>query len=74
MSDLHRDPNSPYAPMQYEYEARSLWAAVALLALLVGGIVIASVYSTGDMQTAQNTPRTETTGSASPIPTMPPRE
>ena len=74
MSDLHRDPNSPYAPMRYEYEARSLWAALALLALLVGGIVIASVYSTGDMKTAQGErPRSETTGSATPIPPMPPQ-
>jgi hypothetical protein len=34
--------------------------------LLVGGLIVAAAFTTGDSQTAMNTPTAETTGSASP--------
>lgn len=73
MSDLRPDLNNPYGPMSHQYETRTFWSAIVMLALLVGGLVFASMYSSSDTQTAMTKPRAETTGSASPIPVMPPQ-
>jgi hypothetical protein len=75
MSDLHRDPNisrTGFEEMQPD-EKRMQWAAVAVLLLLCGGILVATMYSGGDTQTAMNRPAAETTGSASPM-APPPRQ
>src|SRR5258707_9287750 len=75
MSDLHHDPNYPrhgFEDMQ-SYDQRVQWAAVAVLLLLCGGILVAAMFSGGDTQTALNTPAAETTGSASPTPAPPPQ-
>jgi hypothetical protein len=58
--------------MPRDYNPRVQWAAVAVLLLLVGGIIVASMYSGGDTQVASNRPAAQTTGSATPIPTPPP--
>jgi hypothetical protein len=72
MSDLRHDPNFPRGSMR-EYDAPVQWAAVAVILLLCGALIAASFWSGGTTQTAMNSPATETTGSASPIPVMPPR-
>jgi hypothetical protein len=74
MSDPRYDPNFPRYSMPGDYDSRVQWAAVAVLLLLVGGIILASMYSGGDHQVASNTPaaQTETTGSAGPM-TRPPQ-
>ena len=64
MSDL-RDPNFPRDMMRTEYDQRVQWAAVAVILLLVGGIIAASMYADDGTQMASNRPAVETTGSAS---------
>jgi hypothetical protein len=66
MSDPRYDPNFPRHSMPGDYDPRVQWTAVAVLLLLVGGIIIASMYSGGDTQVATNRPAVETTGSAGP--------
>ena len=74
MSDFHHDPNMRYGFEDMQpYERRVQWAAVAVLLLLCGGLMIAAMYSGGDTQTALNTPAGETTGSASSM-DLPPRQ
>ena len=72
MSDPRYDSNFPRDSMPADYNPRVQWAAVAVLLLLVGGIIVASIYSGSDTQVASNRPAAETTGSATPIPTAPP--
>ena len=76
ISDLHLhpshpNPNAPEPQIEIEHEGRAFWTAVALLALLVGGIAMASMYSGADTQTAMNKPQAETTGSGTAIPKPP---
>jgi hypothetical protein len=67
MSDPRYDPNFPRHDMQDDYNPRLQWAGLAVLLLLIGGIIIASMYSTGDTQVASNRPAAvETTGAAGP--------
>jgi hypothetical protein len=75
MSDPRYDPNFPRYDMPRDYNPHVQWGALAVLLLLIGGIIIASMYSADDTQVASNRPAvTETTGSGSvsPIPTSPP--
>ena len=65
MSDFRNDPNFVRHEMQ-DYNSRVQWAAVAVILLLVGGMILAAAYTGGETQTAMNTPAVETTGSASP--------
>jgi hypothetical protein len=58
--------------MRSDYDPRVQWAAVAVILLLVGGIIAASMYSGNETQIASNRSAVETTGSASPIPVAPP--
>jgi hypothetical protein len=46
-----------------DYDNRVQWAAVAVILLLVGGMILAAAYTGGDTQTAMNSPAVETTGS-----------
>jgi hypothetical protein len=73
MSDPRYDPNFPRHDMPGDFDPRIQWGAVGALLLLVGGIIIASMYSAGDTQVASNPPaaQTETTGSATPMPRPP---
>jgi hypothetical protein len=74
MSDFRHDPNMRYGFEDMQpYERRVQWAAVAVLLLLCGGILVAAALSSGDTQTALNTPTAETTGSANTMAT-PPRQ
>jgi hypothetical protein len=59
--------------MPGDYNPRVQWAALAVLLLLVGGIIIASMYSTNDAQVATNAPAVETTGAAGPTQRPPQR-
>lgn len=68
MSDFRNDPN--FSQGMQEYDNRVQWAAVAVILLLVGGLIVAASMTGGDTQTA-NTPAIETTGSGSTA-TMPP--
>ena len=71
MSDLH-DPNLRHGMEDMsQYDKRTQWAAVGVLLLLCGGIIVAAMYSGGETQTAMNRPAAETTGSASPMPAAP---
>jgi hypothetical protein len=72
MSDIHSDPNFPRRTMREN--ASSVWIGVAALALLIVFFVVIGMYPAGERQTAMNGPSAETTGSASPIPPMPPSE
>jgi hypothetical protein len=65
MSDFRDDPNFIRHEMR-EYDSRVQWAAVAVILLLVGGLIIAAAYTGGETQTAMNSPAAETTGSAAP--------
>src|SRR5581483_5333223 len=51
MSDFRSDPNFPRSEMR-EYDSRVQWAAVAVILLLVGGLIIAAAWNGGEMQTA----------------------
>jgi hypothetical protein len=62
MSDFRNDPNFVQHEMR-EYDSRVQWAAVAVILLMVGGLIIAAAYTGGDNQTAMNSPTIETTGS-----------
>ena len=70
MSDL-RDPNFPRDMTQTDYDQRVQWAAVAVILLLVGGIIAASMYSDDGTQVASNRPAVETTGSGATMPARP---
>ena len=70
MSDL-RDPNFPRDMTQTDYDQRVQWAAVAVILLLVGGIIAASMYSDDGTQVASNRPAVETTGSGAAMPARP---
>jgi hypothetical protein len=52
MSDLRFDPEMRRIAMN-DYGARSMWAAIAIILLLVGGLIVAGTYSAGDTQIAQ---------------------
>jgi hypothetical protein len=71
MRELH-DPNFPQRPLE-AYDNRAQIAGVAVILLLLAGLFIASSWTSNETQTASNTPASETTGSASPIPTQPMR-
>ena len=73
MSDPRYDPNFPRHDMPGDFNPRVQWAAVGVVLLLVGGIIIASMYSTNDTQVASNRPAVETTGSAGPTQRPPQR-
>ncbi len=62
MSDFRTDPNFSRSEM-HEYDSRVQWAAVAVILLLVGGLIVAAAWTGGETQTA-NGPAIETTGSA----------
>jgi len=66
MSDFRNDPNFVQHEMR-EYDSRVQWAAVAVLLLLVGGLIMAAAYTGGETQTAMNNPAVETTGSGDPM-------
>ena len=55
MSDFRNDPNFARHEM-HDYDSRVQWAAVAVILLLVGGLIVAAAFTTGDSQTAMNTP------------------
>jgi hypothetical protein len=63
MSDFRSDPNFSRSDMT-EYDTRVQWAAVAVILLLVGGLIVAAAWTGGETQTASNRPAVETTGSA----------
>ena len=65
MSDFRTDPNFPRDDLQYD--SRVQWAAVAVILLLLGGLIIAGTWTGDGSQTAGNTPAVETTGSATPM-------
>jgi hypothetical protein len=48
-----------------EYDSRIQWAAVPVILLLIGGLVVGAAYTGGDTQTVMNSPgpASETTGS-----------
>jgi len=74
MSDFRNDPNFVRHEM-HDYDSRVQWAAVAVILLLVGGMILAAAYTGGDTQTASNSPAVETTGSGGSMgstATMPP--
>ena len=64
MSDFRNDPNFVHQDIQ-EADSRVQWAAVAVILLLVGGLIVAAAWTGGDNQTAMNAPApaAETTGS-----------
>ena len=62
MSDFRNDPNFVRDEMR-DYDNRVQWAAVAVILLLVGGMILAAAYTGGETQTAMNSPAVETTGS-----------
>ena len=62
MSDFRNDPNSMRHEMN-DYDSRVQWAAVAVILLLVGGLVVAAALTSVDTQTASTSPAIETTGS-----------
>jgi hypothetical protein len=75
MSDPRYDPNFPRHDTSDDFDPRIQWGAVAVLLLLIGGIIVASMYSGGDTQVASNPPaaQSETTGSATPMQRPPQR-
>ena len=70
MSDFRDDPNFVRHEMR-DYDGKVQWAAVAVILLLVGGLIIAAAYTGGETQTAMNGPAVETTGSGGSTATMP---
>ena len=62
MSDFRNDPNFVRNEMR-DYDSRVQWAAVAVILLMVGGMILAAAYTGGETQTAMNSPAVETTGS-----------
>ena len=76
MSDFRNDPNFVRHEM-HDYDSRVQWAAVAVILLLVGGLIVTSAWTGGDSQTAMKNPAVETTGSGGSMgsaQTMPPRQ
>jgi hypothetical protein len=65
MSDFRTDPNFPRGDMQ-QYDSRVQWAAVAVILLLLGGLIVAATW-TGDGTQTANGPAIETTGSGVPM-------
>ena len=66
MSDFRNDPNFVRNEMQ-DYDSRVQWAAVAVILLLVGGMILAAAYTGGETQMANNGAAVETTGSGGSI-------
>lgn len=63
MSDFRSDPNFPRGDMQ-QYDSRVQWAAVAVILLLLGGLIVAASFTGDQTQSAStNSPAVETTGS-----------
>jgi hypothetical protein len=62
MSDFRNDPNFVRHEMQ-DYDGKVQWAAVAVILLLIGGMIVAASYTGSEQQTAMNGPAVETTGS-----------
>lgn len=62
MSDFRNDPNFVRDEMR-DYDPRVQWAAVAVILLLIGGLIVGAAYTGGETQTAMNSPAAETTGS-----------
>jgi hypothetical protein len=73
MSDLQNDPNLGRSVVP-EYDPRVQWVAVAAILLLCGALIVGLFWSGSETQTAMNFPAAETTGSASPIPVLPPKD
>jgi hypothetical protein len=63
MSDFRNDPNFANHGTQ-DFDNRVQWAAVAVILLLVGGLIVAAAWTGGETQTAMNGPSVETTGSS----------
>jgi hypothetical protein len=63
MSDFRSDPNFPQQYDMDDNDSRVQWAAVAVILLLVGGLIVAAAVSDVSTQTASNGPSVETTGS-----------
>ena len=63
MTDFRNDPNFPSGEVGEYDHSRIQWAAVLVILLLVGGVIIGSLWSGGGTQTAMNGPQVETTGS-----------
>ena len=72
MSDFRTDPNFRGGDMQ-QYDSRVQWAAVAVILLLLGGLIVAATFSGEGTQTASRSPATtaETTGSGGAAQNMP---
>jgi hypothetical protein len=66
MSDFRNDPNFAHRELEMnDYDPRIQWAAMAVILLLVGGLIVAAAWTGGGTQTAMNGPAVETTGSGS---------
>lgn len=79
MSDFRTDPNFPQREFK-DSDMRVQWAAVAVILLLVGGLIVAAAWSGADTETASNGTaiQSTTTGSApadtvGPMPKVPPQ-
>jgi hypothetical protein len=70
MSNFRNDPNFVRHEMQ-DYDSRVQWAAVAVILLLVGGMILAAAYTGGETPTAMKASVSETTGSGGSTATMP---
>jgi hypothetical protein len=66
MTDYRNDPNFRYGDGQH-YDQRVQWAAVAVILLLLGGLIVAAAWTGGDTRTASNSPAVETTGAGAPM-------
>ena len=73
MSDFRSDPNFSQRYEMDDHDSRVQWAAVAVILLLVGGLIVAAAVSDVDTQTANNGPAIETTGSGGSTATNPPQ-
>ena len=62
MSDFRNDPNFAQHELS-DFDNRIQWAAVAVILLLIGGLILGAAYTDGDTQTATNGPAATTTGS-----------
>ena len=62
MSDFRNDPNFVRHEVN-DYDNRIQWAAVAVILLLVGGLIVAASFTGGGTQTVMNGPAVDTTGS-----------
>jgi hypothetical protein len=67
MSDFRTDPNFPRGDI-HQYDSRVQWAAVAVILLLLGGLIVAATWTGEGIQSASTTsPAIETTGSGAPM-------